>query len=162
MAALALFLPDDDATAALGAALAGALQPGDLVALRGDLGAGKTALARAVIRGLTGDAHLEVPSPSFALVQPYEAGGQSILHADLYRLSDAAEVEELGLFDMPDAIVLVEWAERAPALAARADLQIALSTGPDGQGRRAEIVTGDAHRRPAVAEAARKAGLAAG
>src|SRR5882724_7697700 len=94
-----IFLSDDDATAALGARLATEVRAGDLVLLEGGLGAGKTALARAMIRTLLADAALEVPSPSFALVQPYEARGVPVLHADLYRLRSEREVDELGLFD---------------------------------------------------------------
>ncbi len=133
------FLPDDAATAALGAELAGGIAPGDLVLLEGGLGAGKTALARATIRGLMSDSGLEVPSPSFALVQPYEGNGRFVLHADLYRLAAARDVDELGLFDRPEAIVIVEWPDRAPALARRARYRIALAVPPDGQGRRVII-----------------------
>jgi tRNA threonylcarbamoyl adenosine modification protein YjeE len=135
-----IFLADDAATAALGARLAAELRPGDLVLLSGGLGAGKTALARAVIRTLTGDPALDVPSPSFALVQPYEADGRPLLHADLYRLREAREMDELGLFDRPDAIVLIEWPERAPELAERAQMQVGLAIPADGAGRVAEIV----------------------
>jgi len=137
------FLADDAATARLGAALADALRPGDLVVLEGDLGAGKTALARAIIRTLMGDERMDVPSPSFALVQPYEGQGISVLHADLYRLADASEVGELGLFDNPRAIVLVEWAERAPDLEAEAGLRVTLSVPQGGQGRQAEVAFRD-------------------
>ncbi len=140
MASERVFLEDDAATAALGARLARTIAPGDLVLLEGGLGAGKTALARSMIRTLAGDPQLEVPSPSFALVQPYDAGGRPLLHADLYRMRDASEIEELGLFDRADAIVLVEWAERAPALAARASLTVRLSIPADGRGRLAELV----------------------
>lgn len=134
-----LFLADDDATAALGRRLAAALRPGDLVLLEGDLGAGKTALARAVIRTLSGDDGLDVPSPSFALVQPYEANGAPVLHADLYRLGGEREVDELGLFDRPDAIVLVEWPERSDDVMERATLSIRLAIPPGGEGRSAAI-----------------------
>lgn len=133
------FLPDDEATAALGARLATALRPGDIVLLEGDLGAGKTALARAVIRTLAGDPGLDVPSPSFALVQPYDTPAGPVLHADLYRLADAAEIEELGLLDDPRAIVLVEWAERAPDLVRAATVRIALVVPPGGQGRQVTV-----------------------
>lgn len=136
-------LRDDAATAAFGTRLATALKPGDLVLLDGDLGAGKTALARAVIRQLVGDPRLDVPSPSFALVQPYEAKGVPVLHADLYRLASEAEIDELGLFDRADAIVLVEWPERAPSLAGRADVTVALSVPADGAGRDVEITFAD-------------------
>lgn len=132
-------LADDAATAAFGARLAGLLRPGDLILLDGDLGAGKTALARAVIRTLVGDPRLEVPSPSFALVQPYDAATGPILHADLYRLSSEAEIDELGLFDRPETIVLVEWPARAPSLTGRADVSIHLSVPKGGQGRDIDI-----------------------
>jgi tRNA threonylcarbamoyl adenosine modification protein YjeE len=135
-----IFLADDDATAALGARLAASLAPGDLVLLSGGLGAGKTALARAIVRTLTGDAGLEVPSPSYALVQPYEAAGKPVLHADLYRLREAREIEELGLFDRPEAIVLVEWPERARELLPRCVLAVTMVVPADGHGRVAEIV----------------------
>ena len=135
-----IFLPDDEATAALGARLAASLSPGDLVLLSGGLGAGKTALARAIIRTLVGDPRLDVPSPSFALVQPYEVNGVPLLHADLYRLRAAREIDELGLFDRADAIVLVEWPERAPELAATATLSVTMAVPSGGDGRVAEIV----------------------
>ena len=127
-----IFLADESETNAIGARLAALLRPGDLVLLDGDLGAGKTALARAVIRSLTGDPKLEVPSPTFALVQPYEANGKPILHADLYRLASEREIDELGFFDNPDAIVLVEWPARAPSLADMATLRIKLSIPRQG------------------------------
>lgn len=134
-----IFLADDTATAALGAALAARLKPGDLVLLSGGLGAGKTALARAIVRTLVGDVNMDVPSPSFALVQPYDAPQGPVLHADLYRIHDPREIDELGLFDRPDAIVLVEWPERAPELAGLATMNIAISVPADGNGRIVEI-----------------------
>jgi len=105
-------LPDLDATARLGAGIAGDLKPGDAVALWGDLGAGKTTLARAILRalGVTDD----VPSPTFTLVQNYETSPR-IAHFDLYRLKSAREMEELGFEDaLAEGAVLVEWPERAP------------------------------------------------
>ena len=135
-----ILLADDEATAALGARLASGLQPGDIVLLEGGLGAGKTALARAMIRTLTGDPALDVPSPTFALVQPYEADGVPVLHADLYRIVNAREVDELGLFDRTDAIIFVEWPERMPELADLSTVSIRLSIPADGDGRIAEIV----------------------
>ncbi len=142
-----LLLADDAATQALGVRLAAQLAPGDLVLLEGDLGAGKTALARAIIRSLTSEAELEVPSPTFALLQPYAGNGRRILHADLYRISDPREIDELGLLDDPEAIVLVEWAERVPELAARADAVVTLAIPPDGVGRRARITFRSGHAR---------------
>ncbi|QDZ12549.1 tRNA (adenosine(37)-N6)-threonylcarbamoyltransferase complex ATPase subunit type 1 TsaE [Devosia ginsengisoli] len=128
-------LADDAATEALGVELANALKPGDLVVLEGDLGAGKTALARAIIRALAGDPMLDVPSPTFALVQPYDTPRGPVLHADLYRLGDAREVDELGLLDNPEAIVLVEWAARAPEIVAAATVTVSLAIPPGGVGR---------------------------
>jgi tRNA threonylcarbamoyl adenosine modification protein YjeE len=130
-----MLLPDDAATAKLGAELAATLRPGDLVILQGDLGAGKTALARAIIRSLAGHPDLEVPSPTFALVQPYDTPVGPVLHADLYRLGDPREVDELGLLDNPGAIVLVEWAERSPEIVAAATLAVTLDIPPGGEGR---------------------------
>lgn len=138
-----LFLADDEATAALGGRLARALKPGDIVRLEGDLGAGKTALARAVIRALADDESLEVPSPTFALVQPYETTAGPVLHADLYRLADPRETDELGLLDNPAAIVLLEWAERDPHLSALATTTVALAIPAKGQGREARITFAD-------------------
>lgn len=113
--ALERFLPDEEATARLGDDIAAALAPGDVVALQGDLGAGKTALARAVIRALAGDPGLEVPSPTFTLVQSY-ATRFPVHHIDLYRLGGSEELEELGLDEAAETgVVLVEWPERAPA-----------------------------------------------
>ena len=129
------FLPDDAATADLGASLAAQLAPGDIVLLEGDLGAGKTALARAIIRSLADDPALEVPSPTFALVQPYDTPRGPVLHADLYRLGDAREVDELGLTDNSDAIVLVEWAARSPEIVAAATMVVELAIPPGGEGR---------------------------
>lgn len=143
-----LFLPDDDATAALGSKLAGILHPGDLVILSGGLGAGKTALARAIIRTLIGDPRLDVPSPTFSLVQPYEGSGHRVLHADLYRLLAERDADELGLDD-PEAIVLIEWPERAPALADRAAGSVALSIPIDGKGRNVTVSFSDSRAIPA-------------
>lgn len=139
MATERIFLADDTATAAFGATLAHSLMPGSLVLLEGGLGAGKTALARAAIRTLLDDPLLDVPSPSFALVQPYEGSGHLVLHADLYRIGDPREVDELGLFDRPEAIVLVEWPDRDRALLTRPAIRIALTVPTDGRGRLAEI-----------------------
>ncbi|HEV7277452.1 MAG TPA: tRNA (adenosine(37)-N6)-threonylcarbamoyltransferase complex ATPase subunit type 1 TsaE [Devosiaceae bacterium] len=133
------FLADDDATAAFAARVAAMLQPGDLVLLEGDLGAGKSALARGIIRTLARDPRMEVPSPSFALVQPYTVAGWTVLHADLYRLQEAGEVEELGLLENQQALVLVEWPDRAPQLRSRATVLIAMAIPAGGAGRTATI-----------------------
>ncbi|WP_292507797.1 tRNA (adenosine(37)-N6)-threonylcarbamoyltransferase complex ATPase subunit type 1 TsaE [Methylobacterium sp.] len=113
-AAWEIMLPEEGATEDLGRFLADLLMPGDLVALSGGLGGGKTTLARAIIRELVGEPELDVPSPTFTLVQPYEVrGGRTIVHADLYRLRSPDELVELGFDEMTeDAITLVEWPER--------------------------------------------------
>jgi tRNA threonylcarbamoyl adenosine modification protein YjeE len=107
-------LADETATAQLMADLALLIGPGDLITLSGDLGAGKTAAARAMIRYLAGDPELEVPSPTFTLAQSYDLPPFPLIHADLYRISDASELEEIGLSPLPEAtVVLMEWPERA-------------------------------------------------
>ena len=112
-----VLLPEEGATEDMAAFLAGILRPGDLVALSGGLGAGKTTLARAMIRELAGDPALEVPSPTFTLMQPYETrAGRAVIHADLYRLRGPDELVELGFDELSEtAITLVEWPERLGA-----------------------------------------------
>lgn len=108
-----MILPDENATEAAGRALAPALRPGDVIALSGDLGAGKTCFVRGVLSGL-GFAG-EAPSPSFALVIPYAPPAVRIpvWHVDLYRLESAEDAEELGLDEaLCDAALLIEWPER--------------------------------------------------
>jgi N-acetylmuramate 1-kinase len=113
-ASFTLTLPDAEATQRFAVDIAAALEPGDLVTLSGDLGAGKTTFARALIRSLAGDESIEVPSPTFTLVQIYELPRFPLVHADLYRVTSAAELAELGFDDMPDgAVVLMEWPDRA-------------------------------------------------
>jgi tRNA threonylcarbamoyl adenosine modification protein YjeE len=110
---LDIFLADAAATERLGEDLAMALRPGDVLALRGDLGTGKSTLARAIIRALADDAALDVPSPTFTLVQSYEARFP-VHHFDLYRLASGAELDELGFDEMlGEGAALVEWPERA-------------------------------------------------
>ena len=106
-----MILADIDATDKAGAKLAAALRPGDVVALSGPLGVGKTALARAVLAALGHQG--EVPSPSFAIVQPYEALDPPVWHVDLYRIERPGELAELGLEAADDGVLLVEWPERA-------------------------------------------------
>lgn len=141
---LDIVLPDTQATIALGAALAGRVAAGDLVLLRGDLGAGKTTLARALVQ-----AHLathglaeEVPSPTFTLVQTYESPSLLITHVDLYRVENASELREFGLAEaLDEGVVLVEWPERAEAELHRLSanrLDISLSLMPEG-GHRARL-----------------------
>src|SRR5581483_9979934 len=103
-------LPNEQATVRFAADIACALEPGDVVTLSGDLGAGKTTFARALIRYLAGDENLEVPSPTFTLLQNYDLPDLSIIHADFYRISDPSELVEIGFEDTArDTVALVEW-----------------------------------------------------
>lgn len=123
-------LPDEAATKALGAALAPLLRAGDFIALRGDLGAGKTALARALIRACLGPdgAEEEVPSPTFTLVQSYEAPDLLLTHVDLYRIDRPEDAHELGLAEaLDEGVLLVEWPDKLGALPAdRLDIALVL------------------------------------
>jgi tRNA threonylcarbamoyladenosine biosynthesis protein TsaE len=134
---LTLDLADDSATAALGARIGAVAHVGDVVALMGDLGAGKTTLARGLIRSLMGEA-TEAPSPTFTLVQTYAAPGLPIWHFDLYRLNDPREARELGLEEAVDGLALIEWPERLGRDLPLARLEVRLSFA--GQGRIARLV----------------------
>ncbi len=124
-------LANEQVTARFAADIACALEPGDVVTLSGDLGAGKTAFARALIRHLAEDATIEVPSPSFTLLQSYELPRFPLVHADLYRLSGAAELSELGLDDLAEnTVVLMEWADRAAGFLPPDRLDITLTLEP--------------------------------
>ncbi|MBY6240893.1 tRNA (adenosine(37)-N6)-threonylcarbamoyltransferase complex ATPase subunit type 1 TsaE [Methylosinus sp. Sm6] len=135
---------DEAQTAALARRLAPIIREGvRLVTLSGDLGAGKTTFARALIRTLADDPTLETPSPTFTLMQIYEGEGYRLLHADLYRISGEAELEALGFEEASEeGIALVEWAERAPGLFSGERLAIHLSfVSPDApDARRIAIV----------------------
>jgi tRNA threonylcarbamoyl adenosine modification protein YjeE len=124
-------LPDEHATRRLALDIANSLQAGDFVSLSGDLGAGKTSFARALIRYLAGDNALEVPSPTFTLVQTYDLAQFPLIHADLFRLSGSAELAELGFDDLPDdAVVLLEWPDRAAGFLPPDRLDVALTLAP--------------------------------
>jgi tRNA threonylcarbamoyl adenosine modification protein YjeE len=134
---ISLFLEDEAATGRLGEDLALALRVGDCLALSGDLGAGKSSLARAILRAMADDDGLEVPSPTFTLVQSYELR-IPVSHFDLYRLGDPGELAELGLDDAMDVgICLVEWPEMAGNELPEARLDLRLDN--EGDGRRATI-----------------------
>jgi N-acetylmuramate 1-kinase len=124
-------LPDEQATLRLMVDIANALEPGDLLTLSGDLGAGKTTFARALIRYLAGDETIEVPSPTFTLMQVYELPRFPLVHADLYRLTGPAELAELGFDDLPEgAVVVLEWPDRAAGYLPPDRLDVALTLAP--------------------------------
>ncbi len=131
------FLPNERATNILASELAKIASQKDIILLEGEFGAGKTSFARAFVRYLMQNSELDVPSPSFAIIQPYEnvATGQKIIHADLYRISNDYEIEELGLLDEQKAIIVIEWWQNAPLLLDIADWKIKLEIAPDGEGR---------------------------
>lgn len=140
--AIERFLPDEQATLRLGEDLALALRRGDVLALHGDLGTGKTTLARSLIRALAGDPELEVPSPTFTLVQVYE-GRLPIQHFDLYRLSSQDELDELGFDDaLEQGAALVEWPEQAGDRLPRDAIRLELTES--GAGRLARIFVPEA------------------
>ena len=135
-----LTLADEMATAHLMADLALLISPGDVITLSGDLGAGKTAAARAMIRYLASDDTLEVPSPTFTLAQAYDLPPFPLVHADLYRISDPSELEEIGLSPLPEAtVVLIEWPERAPEALPKDRIDIALRPALVSTARAAEV-----------------------
>jgi tRNA threonylcarbamoyladenosine biosynthesis protein TsaE len=134
---MTLTLPDPAATEALGQRIAGLLRPGDVVLLEGPLGAGKSALARALLRALASDPALEVPSPTYTLVQTYDTPLGTVAHFDLWRLEHPAAMHELGWDEA--AVALVEWPDRLGDL--RPDQALTVSLAIDGPGRRA-VLTG--------------------
>ena len=137
---LSLDLPDAAATAALAQAVAGRVRQGDVIALFGDLGTGKTSFARAFILALPGGEAETVPSPTFTLVQVYERVPAPVWHFDLYRLEQPEEVYELGFEDaLAQGISLIEWPERLGPLLPRDRLEIGLTYAADPNARQAEL-----------------------
>src|SRR5437868_8108031 len=126
-----MILVSEEQTAAAGAALARAARSGDVITLSGPLGVGKTALARGFIAALGHDG--EVPSPSFAIVQPYDDVDPPVWHVDLYRIENASEIEELGLDAAAGAVLLVEWPQRAGDAAWPDALRLSLEFGQNGE-----------------------------
>jgi tRNA threonylcarbamoyl adenosine modification protein YjeE len=142
-ASFTVTLPNEQATARFAMDIGAALEPGDLVTLSGDLGAGKTTFARALIRYLAGDDTIEVPSPTFTLIQSYELPRFLLVHADFYRLSGTAELAELGFEDLPeDTVVLLEWPDRAAGFlpSDRVDITFTLAPQISPESRNARVV----------------------
>jgi tRNA threonylcarbamoyladenosine biosynthesis protein TsaE len=133
-----IFLPDLAATEHLAARVAALARPGDAILLDGPLGAGKTAFARAFLRAATGERRLEVPSPTFTLVQTYDTGIGAVHHFDLWRLDGPSGLAELGWDDARADIVLVEWPERLGAARPEDALVITLAFDA-GDARRATL-----------------------
>jgi tRNA threonylcarbamoyladenosine biosynthesis protein TsaE len=135
---MSLLLPDEGATEALATRLATAMPAqtaGLTLLLRGDLGAGKSTFARALIRALGHSG--AVPSPTYTLVEPYDLPGGMVYHVDLYRVSSEDELRYLGWTELDEGFRIVEWPDRAPGIAARADISVELDY--DEPGRRATI-----------------------
>ena len=129
-------LANEQATVRLVTDIAAALEPGDLVTLSGDLGAGKTTFARAMIRYLADNPDIAVPSPTFTLIQTYDLPRFPVVHADLYRLEGPGELAELGFDDLPkDAVVLLEWPDRAAGFLPPDRLDVAFTLGAEGRPR---------------------------
>jgi tRNA threonylcarbamoyladenosine biosynthesis protein TsaE len=148
-------LPDEPATAALAAQIAALARPGDVIALKGELGAGKTSFARAFIHARAGRDEI-VPSPTFTLLQAYDFPDVTIWHFDCFRLRDPEEAWELGIEDaFRDGVSLIEWPERLGSLLPARRLQITLLPGAAPEARRALMD-------PGPDWAARLAPLAAG
>jgi len=133
-----IFLSDETATDSFGALLANTLAPGDVLFLSGGLGAGKSSLARAIIqsRMLKYNTQEDVPSPTYTLVQQYSLPDCDIWHADLYRLSDGSECDELGLLDAFESdICLIEWPDVLGDLKPAKRIEITLDIPSDQIGR---------------------------
>lgn len=126
-------MPNEAATVALARRLAPSLLGGGVLFLRGELGAGKTTFARALLREMgVGE---RVKSPTYSLLERYRVNGHDAFHLDLYRIADAGELEWLGLdeLDAPDTLVLVEWPERGRGALPRPDLEVALAHADSGR-----------------------------
>ncbi|MGK7866989.1 tRNA (adenosine(37)-N6)-threonylcarbamoyltransferase complex ATPase subunit type 1 TsaE [Falsiroseomonas sp. E2-1-a20] len=136
---LILPLPDEAATAALAAHLAARARPGDALLLEGPLGAGKSSFCRAFLRAAAHDPALEVPSPTFTLVQSYDLPAGPAFHFDLWRLDGPAGLDELGWEEARDGIVLVEWPDRLGTLRPADALTLALAPGPTETSRVATL-----------------------
>ncbi|WP_026784954.1 tRNA (adenosine(37)-N6)-threonylcarbamoyltransferase complex ATPase subunit type 1 TsaE [Pleomorphomonas koreensis] len=148
--ALSVSVADEAGTRRLADDIAAIVRPGDVIALHGDLGMGKSAFARAVVRRLAGDPGLDVPSPTFTLLQGYETARFPVHHFDLYRLADPDELLEIGFADaVGEGVTLIEWPERAGGELPADRLDVIISEGEGRDGRRFALVPhggGWAHR----------------
>ncbi len=134
-------LRDESVTALLAARVAEWLRPGDLLTLTGDLGTGKTTFARGLIRRLVGDPDLDVPSPTFTLVQIYDGSACPVVHADLYRIGAYEELAELGWDEASEnAVVVVEWPDRIGAHLEPDRLDLAFALADNGDAKRRDVV----------------------
>ena len=148
-----------EATESAGAALAACFEPGDLVGLVGDLGAGKTLFVRGIARGLQVPREVRITSPTFTLVNEYRGGSLTLYHADLYRIEAAVELDELGLDEIVrrgDGVLCVEWHDRFPMLG-RDFLEIAIEVVGDSERVAAVHGTGPRSSQLAAAWAASSA-----
>jgi tRNA threonylcarbamoyl adenosine modification protein YjeE len=145
-------LADEAGTVRLMADVAAVIEPGDVITLSGDLGAGKTTFARALIRYFAGDESIEVPSPTFTLTQTYTLPRFSLVHADLYRLSGPGELSEIGLEEaVEDAVLLIEWPDRAGTRLPEDRLDIAFTlAAQQGANARNARITGFGRFAPRV------------
>ncbi|MBP0494035.1 tRNA (adenosine(37)-N6)-threonylcarbamoyltransferase complex ATPase subunit type 1 TsaE [Roseomonas indoligenes] len=150
-APITLSLPDEAATVALAARAARLARPGDAILLEGPLGAGKSAFARAFLRAAAGDPALDVPSPTFTLVQSYDLPGGAAHHMDLYRLEGPDALPELGWEEMREGIVLVEWPERLGPWAPGDALRLSLAPAEEPDARTATLSGWDSPRLAALA-----------
>ncbi|WP_072573812.1 tRNA (adenosine(37)-N6)-threonylcarbamoyltransferase complex ATPase subunit type 1 TsaE [Granulibacter bethesdensis] len=137
-----LLLADQAATEALGRHIADALRPGDAVLLEGSLGAGKSTLVRALLRHLADDPALDVPSPTYTLVQSYNTPRGAVAHLDLWRLDGPDALHELGWDALLKDIVIVEWPDRLEDLRPDQALTIRLEALPDNDGARHAHLSG--------------------
>jgi tRNA threonylcarbamoyladenosine biosynthesis protein TsaE len=128
-----VILQDELETNRLGASIASVLRAGDVILLSGPLGVGKSTLTRALLRALGHQG--DVPSPTFAIVQPYEHLSPPVWHVDLFRIEATGEMEELGLEEAADAVLIVEWPERASEGTWPDALRLSLDMAPDGARR---------------------------
>jgi tRNA threonylcarbamoyladenosine biosynthesis protein TsaE len=132
----------EEETADLASKLAGSLRTGDVLCLSGDLGAGKSVFARALIREISGNHDLDVPSPTFTLVQTYSSDICELWHFDLYRIKDSEEIYELGWEDaISEGISIIEWPEKLEFLAPDDRLDIVFSLSGDSDNDSMRIIT---------------------